>query len=116
MKRATGLISFAMLGLLSTWSTLFIVTRIDARMPLHLGGKSEVSCGDIEHCDISAFHLAQVFILLMTPTVMHAVVGFRIARNPICIRKLLLSYLTLWAATFVFYAAWMLVVRGSLQV
>ena len=98
MKRAVFMAGFAVFGLFSTWSGILLTQRINWS---ELFRASPVAC-EIDHCQVPTHVLVEIALLLLSPTVCHAIVGWRL-HQPITSQRLAATALALWVGSFVFF-------------
>lgn len=94
------MVVFAALGLFATWSTLWLVARVDWRQYTHA---RPTGCWEIDHCDVAWYFVASFFLALLLPTLVHAAAGWRLANAPRL--KVVVAVPLLWLGTFAFYAS-----------
>lgn len=104
MKRIALVAVFAVLGLLSTWSGLFLASRIDFTALVGERERIRSGCWEIDHCNVSSGYIALALGVLLLPTLVHGVVGYVLARRNASLPRYLLAGAMLLATTCLFYA------------
>lgn len=102
MKRATILVFFLALGLLTSWGSALLTSQLAQRLSWPLISTRWHGCWDVEHCAVPWSGYAVILLFIGGPTLGWGVVGYRQSRRPSASR-LVLSALLLAAATAIFY-------------
>ena len=90
---------FTGLGLFATWSALRLVDQLDWSRFTYIRPSG---CWEIDHCDVPWYFVGLLFFVLLLPTFVHMVAGWRVSScSP---SKLMVSAAALWVATLAFYS------------
>jgi len=81
VKRIGVGIGFAAIGLVTTWLSCLLGSRMSFRLNIHLPGSSG-GCYEIGPCSLPWWATALLLAMLFGPTVVFAVVGWSTGRSP----------------------------------
>jgi hypothetical protein len=103
VRRTKVLVAYVCLGLLNTWLSLLLVSKLSFDfLPTFV--ESSGSCGDYGQCEVSVWTHITFFSLLLLPLVIHFAFGYAAGKSP---NKLLNNHvrasLALSFGTLLFY-------------
>ena len=99
MKKIVVALVFTGLGLFATWSALRLVDQVDWSRFTYIRPSG---CWEIDHCDVPWYFVSLFFFVLLLPTFVHMVAGWRLSTSSP--RKVVVSAAVLWVATLAFYS------------
>jgi hypothetical protein len=102
VKRVGVGFSFAVVGLVTTWFSCWLGSRMSFRLPVHFLGNSG-GCYEIGPCSLPWWASAMLFAMLFGPTFVFAVVGWFTGRSPALVRTVVLRLGALIPLTACFY-------------
>ncbi len=77
MKKICTICAYVIMGLFNTWLALYITSRLNfSFLPSLVKGSG--GCNEIDHCDVSIWRYLLLLGLLFLPTLVHAIVGYKI--------------------------------------
>lgn len=106
MKRAGISLAYWIGGLVTTWFSCWIGSRIEWRV--HTGLRlpfDEHSCREIDLCSLPWTIVALLVVFLVGPSLAFAFAGWRISHGRVTARKLSTSFVVLVTPTMLLYIA-----------
>lgn len=101
VKKALPAAGFAAMGLASSWLALRAVESVDWSELTYRWPAGR--CRELDHCGVPWYGVALFVSILLLPSAVHAVAGWRLAATGASVRRFGLTALVLFVGTALFF-------------